>query len=70
MINKEKFYIPQDQAESYDGSVIRFRISEDEIKSKYMSDMPPPSQSFTKETSSRVQRSEGTGGRNQSSTHR
>ena len=33
MINKEKFYIPQDQAESYDGSVIRFRISEDEIRS-------------------------------------
>src|SRR3954471_5950173 len=59
MINKEKFYIPQDQAESYDGSVLRFTISEDEIKSKYMSDMPPPSQSFTKETSSRVQRSEG-----------
>jgi uncharacterized protein (TIGR02271 family) len=59
MINKEKFYIPQDQVESYDGSVLRFTISEDEIKSKYMSDMPPPSQSFTKETSSRVQRSEG-----------
>ena len=33
--------------------------SEDEIKSKYMSDMPPPSQSFTKETSSRVQLLEG-----------
>jgi uncharacterized protein (TIGR02271 family) len=59
IINKEKFYIPQDQVESYDGSVLRFTISEDEIKSKYMSDMPPPSQSFTKETSSRVQRSEG-----------
>jgi uncharacterized protein (TIGR02271 family) len=59
MINKEKFYIPQDQVESYDGSVLRFTISEDEIKSRYMSDMPPPSQSFTKETSSRVQRSEG-----------
>ena len=41
MINKEKFYIPQDQAESYDGSVLRFRISEDEIINKYMSDMPP-----------------------------
>ena len=58
MINKEKFYIPQDQAESYDGSVLRFRISEDEIKSRYMSDMPPPPQSFTKEASSRIQRSE------------
>ena len=59
MINKEKFYIPQDQAESYDGSVLRFKISEDEIKSRYMSDMPPPPQSFTKEASSRIQRSEG-----------
>ena len=59
MINKDKFYIPQDQAESYDGSVLRFKISEDEIKSKYMSDMPPPPQSFTKEASSRIQRSEG-----------
>jgi uncharacterized protein (TIGR02271 family) len=58
MINKEKFYIPQDQAESYDGSVLVFRISEDEIKSKYMSDVPPPPSSFTKPTSSRIQRSE------------
>ena len=57
VINKEKFYIPQDQAESYDGSVLRFRISEDEIKSKYMSDLPPPQSSFTKQTGSRIQRS-------------
>ena len=48
MINKEKFYIPQDQVESYDGSVLRFTISEDEIKSKYMSDMPPPPSIFYK----------------------
>jgi uncharacterized protein (TIGR02271 family) len=61
MINKEKFYIPQDQAESYDGSVLRFRISEEEIKSRYMSDMPPTSQSSSNnETRSRVQRSEET----------
>ncbi|HEY6536152.1 MAG TPA: YsnF/AvaK domain-containing protein [Candidatus Nitrosocosmicus sp.] len=59
LINKEKFYIPQDQAESYDGSVLRFRISENEIKSKFMSDLPPPQSSFTKEASSRIQRSEG-----------
>jgi len=58
-INKEKFYIPQDQAKSYDGSVLIFGISEDDIKSKYMSDMPPPQSSFTKEASSRIQRSEG-----------
>jgi uncharacterized protein (TIGR02271 family) len=58
MINKKKFYIPQDQVESYDGSVLRFTISEDEIKNKYMSDVPPPPSSFTKPTSSRIQRSE------------
>jgi len=59
IINKEKFYIPLNQAKSYDGSVLIFGISEDDIKSKYMSDMPPPQSSFTKEASSRVQRSEG-----------
>ena len=59
IINKEKFYIPLDQAKSYDGSVLIFGISEDDIKSKYMSDMPPPQSSFTKEASSRVQLLEG-----------
>jgi hypothetical protein len=28
MINKEKFYIPKDMVESYDGDVLRFSISE------------------------------------------
>jgi hypothetical protein len=58
LINKEKFFIPQDLAESYDGSVLRFRISEDEITNKYRSDLPPPPSSFTKPASSRIQRSE------------
>ena len=31
LINKEKFYIPKDQAESYDGDVLRFRISEQDL---------------------------------------
>jgi uncharacterized protein (TIGR02271 family) len=31
LINKEKYYIPKDQAESYDGDVLRFRISEQEL---------------------------------------
>jgi uncharacterized protein (TIGR02271 family) len=31
IIHKEKFYIPQDQVESYDGHVLRFKISADEI---------------------------------------
>ena len=33
-INKEKFYIPKDQAESYDGDVLKFKFSEQEL-SKY-----------------------------------
>src|SRR3954464_13606894 len=57
MINKEKFYIPQDQVESSGGSVLGVRISEEELISRYMSDMPPPAHAFTKETSSRIQRS-------------
>ena len=36
-ISKEKFYIPQDKAESFNGDVLMFRISGDEIsKSKYV----------------------------------
>jgi hypothetical protein len=35
MINKENFYIPKDQAESYDGNVLKFRISESELKTRY-----------------------------------
>ena len=35
IINKEKFLIPQELAESYDGDIVRFRISEDELLSKY-----------------------------------
>jgi uncharacterized protein (TIGR02271 family) len=43
LINKEKFYIPKDQVESYDGDTLRFRISEEEVQSKYMGDSPPSS---------------------------
>jgi hypothetical protein len=35
VINKEKFYIPKDQAESYDGNVLKFRLSESELKTRY-----------------------------------
>ena len=31
IINKEKFYIPKDQAESYDGDVLRFMISQEDL---------------------------------------
>ena len=43
LVNKEKFYIPKDQVESYDGDTLRFRISEEEVKSKYMGESPPSS---------------------------
>jgi stress response protein YsnF len=42
LINKEKFYIPQDKIESYDGTVLRFKISEEDVRSEYLSDVPPP----------------------------
>ena len=35
IINKEKFLIPQELVESYDGDIVRFRISEDDMLSKY-----------------------------------
>jgi hypothetical protein len=35
MINKENFYIPKDQAESYSGNSLRFKISESDLKRKY-----------------------------------
>ena len=31
IINKEKFYIPKEQAESYDGDVLKFRFSEKDL---------------------------------------
>ncbi|HEY9387835.1 MAG TPA: YsnF/AvaK domain-containing protein [Nitrososphaeraceae archaeon] len=40
-INKEKFYIPQAMVESYDDGILRFKISEEEIKTKYLGDSPP-----------------------------
>jgi uncharacterized protein (TIGR02271 family) len=41
LISKEKFYIPQSEVEGYDGDVLRFKISEDDIRSKYLGDVPP-----------------------------
>ena len=35
IINKERFLIPQELGESYDGDIVRFRISEDDLLSKY-----------------------------------
>lgn len=41
VINKEKFYVPQNEVESYDGNILRFKLSEEEIKSKYLGDSLP-----------------------------
>src|ERR671933_102476 len=49
MINKDKFYIPKDKVESYDGDVLRFGISGEDAKSRYLGDYPPPS-SFSSST--------------------
>jgi hypothetical protein len=35
LIDVEMFRIPQDKAESYDGSILRFSISENEALNKY-----------------------------------
>ena len=41
LINKDKFYIPKDMVESYDGEVLRFSISEVEAKSRFLRDSSP-----------------------------
>src|SRR5919202_981834 len=45
LINKDKFYIPKDMVESYDGDVLRFSISEEDAKSRFLGDSPPTSSS-------------------------
>jgi len=35
IVNKERFLIPQELVESYDGDILRFRLSEDELENKY-----------------------------------
>ncbi len=59
IVNKEKFYIPRDLAESYDGDVLRFRISEEDAKSRFLRDSPPTSSESTYERRSPSRR-EGT----------
>ena len=35
MIDKETFYIPKEQAESYDGTILKFRVAEYDLKTRY-----------------------------------
>jgi uncharacterized protein (TIGR02271 family) len=47
LINKEKFYIPKNMAESYDGSVLRFNISKEEVRNRFMGDSPPVADKYS-----------------------
>jgi uncharacterized protein (TIGR02271 family) len=60
MINKEKFYIPKDMAESYDGNVLHFRISKEDAESRYMTDSPPAPSTQERTTTSSMPRQERT----------
>ncbi|MGN6349451.1 MAG: hypothetical protein ACTHLL_06855 [Candidatus Nitrosocosmicus sp.] len=42
VINKEKFFLPQNKVESFDGSIVRFHISSHEIN-RYAEDSAPDS---------------------------
>ena len=59
IINKEKFLIPQELVESYDGDIVRFRISEDDMLSKYREgDSVAASESVETETTQDIVQSE------------
>jgi uncharacterized protein (TIGR02271 family) len=60
IVNKEKFYIPKDMVESYDGDVLRFSISEDDAKSRFLRDSPPSSSSRENEGLNAARKAEET----------
>ena len=41
IINKEKFFIPQEKVDSFDGDILRFGISKEEAVSTYQGDAFP-----------------------------
>jgi uncharacterized protein (TIGR02271 family) len=43
ILNKEKFFIPQEKVESYDGDILRFSISREEAASMYQGEAFPAS---------------------------
>jgi uncharacterized protein (TIGR02271 family) len=47
-IKKEKFYIPKYLSGGYDGDVLRFRLTEAEAKNKFVRDMPPSAQEYSR----------------------
>ena len=52
VINKEKFYIPKNMAESYDGNVLRFNVSKEEVRNRFMGDSPPVADQYSSYSSS------------------
>jgi uncharacterized protein (TIGR02271 family) len=62
LINKEKFHIPQDKAESYDGSVLRFSVSEEDVVNRYAEDSSPPSIEDQYESTTAIDSGGGSGG--------
>ena len=40
-LSKEKFYVHQNEVDSYDGEVLRFKVSEEDVRTKYSVDLPP-----------------------------
>jgi uncharacterized protein (TIGR02271 family) len=47
MLSKEKFFLPKYLVEGYDGDVLRFRVSKEEARSKFVRDTPPTEQDYS-----------------------
>jgi uncharacterized protein (TIGR02271 family) len=47
-LGKERFYLPKYLVEGYDGEVLRFRISQEEARSKFIRDIPPTAQEYSR----------------------
>jgi uncharacterized protein (TIGR02271 family) len=60
LINKDKFYIPKDIVESYDGDVLRFSITEEDAKTRFLGDSPPSSSTTANEGLSAARQAEET----------
>lgn len=46
--SKEKFFLPKYLVEGYDGDVLRFRLSKEEARSKFVRDTPPTAQDYSR----------------------
>jgi hypothetical protein len=47
LINKDKFYLPRELVEGFDGDKLRFAISEEDAEEKFKRDTPPPLEEYT-----------------------